>query len=463
MFHQLQRGINFYSAHSQVGDKKMTFVLNNILTKLYNSCRSRAFLKGLLALLLLTGCASQSDLALMPKPVLYQKGTIDPFAHLSPEHQTTHMNVFYATNRVPISSKSGVRYGNAIDTSIHLGEATILMGEPDADWDELLASSLAEPQLVTVPITLEKISETAQMPADAQHLNTRLTHDQEKFINAINKELEKAVDKEIMVYVHGTKVNFANATILSAEVSHFAGRDFVGLAFAWPSHQNILYYLAGIDVRRALNSSSALTTLLVLLAEHTKAEHINILAYSAGCKVASKALFEMRDAFPELDSDELIDKFRIASVVFAAADVAIDIFFKRLPAISELADQVVITVTDDDNALIAAKRFMGGKLRIGEQKAENIEEAFIIENKLSNVEIIDVSYGKEVRGFDISGHHYWYRHPWMSSDIIFLMRTDLPPHRRGLSPTELEGIWYLSPDYPEKIQKSAEKELKGQW
>ena len=171
----------------------------------------------------------------------------------------------------------------------------------------------------------------------------------------------------------------------------------------------------------------------------------------------------MRHAFSELDSDALRNKFRIASVVFAAADVTIDVFFDRLPAISEMVDQVVITVTDDDNALKAAERFMGGKVRVGEENAEIIEEAFIIKNKLFNVEIIDVSYGQKVRGFNISGHHYWYRHPWMSSDIIFLMRTDLPPHRRGLSPTELEGIWYLSPDYPEKIQKAAEKELKGQW
>jgi esterase/lipase superfamily enzyme len=399
----------------------------------------------------------------MPKPVIYQNGVIDPFAHLTPEHQTTRMRVFYATNRVPRSSESGVSYGNALDSSIHLGEATIRMGEPDADWEKLLESSLAEPPLVTVPITLETISETAQMPANAPHPDTRLTHGQQKFIDAINKELDKAVDKEIMVYVHGTKVDFANATILTAEVGHFAGRDFVGLAFAWPSHQNILYYLTGIDVRRALNSSSALTSLLVLLAEHSEAEHINILAYSAGGKVASKALFEMRQVFSELDSDELRDKFRIASVVFAAADVAINVFFDRLPAISELVDQVVITVTDDDNALKAAERSMGGKVRIGEQNAEIIEEAFIIKNKLSNVEIIDVSYGEEVRGFDISGHHYWYRHPWMSSDIIFLMRTDLPANRRGLTPTELEGIWYLSPEYPEKIQKAAEKELKGQW
>ena len=80
-----------------------------------------------------------------------------------------------------------------------------------------------------------------------------------------------------------------------------------------------------------------------------------------------------------------------------------------------------------------------------------------------NVEIIDVSAGKEERGFDIVGHHYWYRHPWMSSDIIFLMRTDLPPSRRGLSSSEVEGIWYLSSDYPEKIKRAAEIELDGQW
>lgn len=431
--------------------------------KLFRACLFQRFLAGLLTAWLLTGCSTQSNLTLMPKPVIYQNGVVHPFAHLTPEHQTTRVHVFYATNRAPRSSKSGVSYGNSLDSSIHLGEAIIRIGEPDDDWAEILALSLAESELVTVPLTLETISETAQMPTDNTHPDSRLTLGQQKFIDAINKELDKAVDKEIMVYVHGTKVNFANAAILTAEVDYFAGRDFVGLAFAWPSHQNILYYLSGIDVRRALNSSPALTSLLVLLAEHTKAEHINILAYSAGCKVASKALFEMRHAFSELDSDELRDKFRIASVVFAAADVTIDVFFDRLPAISEMVDQLVITVTDDDNALKAAERFMGGKIRVGEENAEIIEEAFIIKNKLFNVEIIDVSYGQKVRGFNISGHHYWYRHPWMSSDIIFLMRTDLPPHRRGLSPTELEGIWYLSPDYPEKIQKAAEKELRGQW
>jgi hypothetical protein len=67
---------------------------------------------------------------------------------------------------------------------------------------------------------------------------------------------------------------------------------------------------------------------------------------------------------------------------------------------------VVITVADDDSALKAAERFMGGKVCIGEEKAEIIEAALIIKNELPNVEIIDVSFGQEVRGFDITGHHY---------------------------------------------------------
>ena len=164
-----------------------------------------------------------------------------------------------------------------------------------------------------------------------------------------------------------------------------------------------------------------------------------------------------------LTPEELKEKFRLGAVVFAAADVEVDKFLARLPAISDFADQVVITVTDDDNALKAAKRFMHGAVRAGTSEAERIEEDFILNSNMANVEIIDVSRGKEIRGFDITGHHYWYRHPWMSSDIIFLMRTNLPPHRRGLSPTELEGIWYLAEDYPEKIQEAAEIELKGQW
>jgi len=411
----------------------------------------------------ISGCSTHKPITLMPTPVIYQNSSIDPFAHLTPAQKRTSTQVFYATNRTPKFTEDRIGFGNTLDSIIHLGKAIIRMGDSITDWDSLYKSSLSAEQTDPIPIRVEKIIEQSVLSAKGIQPYNNLTPQLREYVDSINSELAEAVDKEIMIYVHGTKVDFSNSLILTAEIDHFAGRDYIGLAFAWPSHQNILSYLIGTDVRRALDSSPALQNLIIFLSEHTAAEHINILSYSAGGKVASKALFDLRRAFHQLGSKELKEKFRIGSVVFAAVDVEVDVFLERLPGISELANQVVVTVTDDDNALKAAKRFMGGTFRAGSSEAERVEEDFIVRKHLSNVEIIDVSFGKNVRGFDIIGHHYWYRHPWVSSDIIFLMRTDLPPSRRGLSAAEFEGIWYLPADYPEKIRTAAEVELEGQW
>jgi esterase/lipase superfamily enzyme len=413
--------------------------------------------------LLISGCAAPTPLTLMPTPVIYYDSQVDPFKHLKPAQKKITDQVYFATNRASLRRDGILAYGNTLESKIHLGKATVRMGAPGAHWEDLRKASLSQNQSEPIPIILEQINEQTVLPEDDLTAHYKLTPEQIAFFDSINADLAEANDKELMVYVHGTKVDFANSTILTAEIDHFAGRDFVSVAFAWPSHQNIFHYLIGTDVRRAQESSSALKSLLILLSEHTSAEQINVLSYSAGARVTSKALFELRQLYGMLEQAELKEELRIGSVVFAAADVELDVFLQRIVPISEIAQQVVITVSDDDNALLAAYKFMGGSDRVGSSEAEDAEETYIVEKELSNVEIIDVSIGQKIRGFDIVGHHYWYRHPWMSSDIIFLMRTDLPPSRRGLSATEREGIWYLSPDYPEKIRLSAEIELKGHW
>ncbi len=188
-------------------------------------------------------------------------------------------------------------------------------------------------------------------------------------------------------------------------------------------------------MRRAQHSSEALRDLIKLLAPETRATRINILCWSAGGRVVSKVLDELRRAHPELDHLEVRGRYRLGSVVFAAADV--DDFLGRLPAASDLAQEVVVTVTDNDVALNAAERYMGGDSRIGTEDAEDETLGFIRSHYLENVDIVDVSHGHEVRGFDITGHHYWYRRPWNASDIILLMRTDLGPAQRGLSAGEI--------------------------
>lgn len=417
---------------------------------------------GLFLSVLLLGCAAPKPLGLMETPVLYHGAAIDPFAHLGPEDKTTLAHVFYATNRAPQDPESGVPYGNATSALLHLGRATVRIGDADTRWDDLYLASVSPSRGSTIPLSLLDVAElSAVHPGGGDE--QALAGGAQAIAAAINKELERTEAKELLIYVHGAKVDFAHACILTAEIDHFTGRDLVGIGFAWPSHQNILSYALGIDVRRAKDASASLRRLIELLAEHTRAEHINLIAYSAGARVASRALHELRGAYSGLDAAALRQRLRLGAVVFAAADVPVDRFLERLPAMGELADQVVVTVSDADGALQAAKSLMGGDARVGTLEAEDEEEAFALSHRIRNFEIIDVSQGQGQRGFDIEGHGYWYRHPWASSDIILLVRTALEPPHRGLEPAEHPGVWFFAPHYPRSVQNAARQALKGQW
>ena len=416
-------------------------------------------------LVILSGCATADHrLTLMETPVIYHEATIDPFAHLDDAQKTTSAGVFYATNRNPQRSNPDQPYGNGMDTRMHLGRTSIQMGDANSQWEHLYRASISPLRNEPVELYLGETNEMASMAPDDyldedQVLSPRLR----EFADAINAELASAKDKDLMIYVHGAKFDFFRSCALTAELDHFAGRDFVGIAFSWPSHQNILTYLLGIDVQRAWRSTRCFRSLIRFLSRSTIAKTINIICYSAGGRLVSKALFEMRQMHTDLNPAELKNRYKLGSVIFAAADVSLDDFIHRLPGISELSRQVVVTVSDGDNVLKTASLLMGGGPRMGTDDAELIEEEFAMSRAIRNLEIIDLSRGKEDRGFDITGHHYWYRNPWASSDIIFLLRTDLPGHRRGLSPSELHQVWFFGPDYPVQARDAVRKELSGQW
>jgi esterase/lipase superfamily enzyme len=179
--------------------------------------------------------------------------------------------------------------------------------------------------------------------------------------------------------------------------------------------------------------------------------------------VASLALQEFQSRHPDLNTAQLQQRYRIGAVVFAAADVPEEVFEGRLPAISRVAEQVMITVSAQDEALDYAQRLMPGGARIGSSRAEQSLHQFTRRWHLNNVTLLDVSGNSGARGFDIVGHHYWYRHPWVSSDVILLMRTNLPPDQRALSVTEHPAVWYMNTDYPLAVREATRRVLKGQW
>jgi hypothetical protein len=68
--------------------------------------------------------------------------------------------------------------------------------------------------------------------------------------------------------------------------------------------------------------------------------------------------------------------------------------------------------------------------------------------------VIDVSHGSQGRGFDMTGHRYWIRHPWDGSDVTLAVRFDLDPEERALQPIVIESLWGIPSDYPARLRQT---------
>jgi esterase/lipase superfamily enzyme len=196
------------------------------------------------------------------------------------------MEVFYATGRNAIENGSDTTYGNTVDSQVHFGRALVSFGEGQLQWDELHRASVSADRSQQIAIHLNSVAPMSSItkaivPAEPDTINYSAPPEYhpglQPFFDAINAQLVQTSTQELLIYVHGTKVDFLNAVTLTAEIDHFTAREFVSLAYDWPSHQNILDYVIGVDKERAINASYQLKNTLILLAEHTNARKINIL------------------------------------------------------------------------------------------------------------------------------------------------------------------------------------------
>lgn len=398
----------------------------------------------------------------MVTPLIYHQGGIDPLAHVDPSHRTTSQQVFYATNRARVTGSfdDPRAYGNTPTATLQLGMARIQFGE-DLSWGDLHEATRSTERDGQITLRLTDVWEHGSVVfKDLEH-DPIATDGSDRFFAAVNAQLAVATDPEIMVYVHGAKVNFYDACMYAAELNHFAGRDMVALAFAWPTHQDIFRYLSGEDVERGRASARTFDSLLRVLAKRTDARRINIVCWSAGGRVVSRALEDLSHWEDRLQEDPSAS--RLGTVLFAAPDVSVHDFVESLPEIDRVAERVIITSSDDDVALKKASQFMGGGQRIGtiaESMPEQEREALM---RSSDVELLDVSGGKGKRGFDITGHRYWFRHPWVASDLVLAIRTRLSASQRGLAPTSIENVWYFPADYPQRVRAAARDALGATW
>src|SRR5687768_9731865 len=393
--------------------------------------RARVLL--LLGIVALCGCDVSTRLK--PMPVIFGPGRMDLGSMIPETRRTGRVPIFYATDRKPDGPADQRVYGNDVDSSLHLGVSDVEIGDKQpATWDQIRQASAGGKE--NPAFRLVNSSEF-EGPAG--------------FYDAINRQLADTPNREVNIYVHGYFTKFDVAMTLLGKLLHCSARRGVMVCYSWPARQNLFVYNG--DVERARASAHHLADLIEMIAANTKAENINVLAYSVGATCMTDALLELRKRHQDQTPEQLAKSLRIGNVIYAASDIDLETFGReQLVRIKDLAQFIVVYVSKND-IILGMASLMGGGSRVGHPDVSKFtkEEQEAVA-KDPQIQVIDVSDVPGPQGFGgFGGHYYWYSNDWVMTDVVVTFRWQITPDRRGLYHKPGMSRWAFPKDYPDKV------------
>jgi esterase/lipase superfamily enzyme len=251
------------------------------------------------------------------------------------------------------------------------------------------------------------------------------------FHSRLAKMVGQSVDGDLLLFIHGYNVDFESAIQRTAQIAVDLPFQGVPVCYSWPSQGTLVGY--SIDETNADWTTAHLTQFLKELVKETGARSINVVAHSMGNRPMTAAMEQIRWQREE----ELGTPFD--RIVLAAPDIDADRFRRDLaPTLLQVADQVTLYASSDDQALIASKQ-VHGYPRAGESGVNVVV--------VPGVETVDVS------GIDLSllGHSYYGDNESMLQDLYEVVRARLPAPRRALLIPQQQGelmYWQLAQRRP---------------
>ncbi len=411
----------------------------------------------LAALLTCLGGCSAPQPHMMATPVVFKDERLDFAPHVLPALRTTRLPVFYATTRAPVRRGDVLSYSNSPGEQLRLGIADVRLGAPEWTFDDLLASdwtgSVAKPR----PGVVEHLEELGTVPgkAAAREIERRM-------LERIDEQLAKVRNRTAVLYVHGYRVTFDEVTVMMASFSAYLGRGAM-MTFQWPTGQHFWNYLT--DCPRAERYIPDIERMIVLLSQ-TRAQTINVIAYSCGSTLLAQALAQLRNRHPDEDRAQLAQRYRIGNVIFAASDIDLKTFAADLlPPIMDLATETIVYFSRKDAAL-GFSSLLAGASRLGRPNIQDLSvkelERLATDSRFEAVNVTDVRGAHEMSG--IKGHGYWYSNEWIATDVVMLLRFQIPPAKRCLVRMgKAQTIWRIPENYPDCVAErllAARPELK---
>jgi esterase/lipase superfamily enzyme len=401
---------------------------------------------------LVVGCSEgvYDEIELMPAPVVYSAAKFDPFPASNTPVTKEETALFYVTDRAPAGPEDKqLRYTNQRGQLSRVGVAEVALSPTVQNWDQFRQITLYGNRDRKYLLNVSGVNEIGVMPYSVAELypsppsKSEMGATGRAFAKQVNRQLSLSRNKDVFIYIHGYNVDFEYSTLVSKELQHFLGYQGAFISYNWAATPNRFAYFK--DQESASATRRNLRSLIEYLSDHTQAERINIIGYSAGSRLAFEVTYQIAlqnkgSAGPRLGKVLLISSDLDRSyVAHALAD-----------GLLKAVDRLSVYLSGTDAALGMSSRIFG-RDRLGQVWAEGdvwpaLEQRL---SELKKLEMIDVT---EAESSDAgNGHWYFQSSPWASSDMFVTLLTDLPAQKRGLVRAPGEAFWTFPADYPQRI------------
>ena len=232
--------------------------------------------------------------------------------------------------------------------------------------------------------------------------------------------LGAAGKKEVLIFVHGYNVGFADALRRTAQIAYDLHFDGLPVLYSWPSEGTTPSYT--VDETNVMWARPHFRTFIDLVRTEFNADCVHMLAHSMGSRLVTETLAAGPQAGP--------GQAHLRQLVFAAPDIDAATFKDLATAFQAGAERCTLYASSRDKALVAS-RLIHKYPRAGESGLGLVV--------MKSVATIDAS----ALDTSLLGHSYYGDNRSVLTDLFDLIRRGtLPGDRFGLVPREQSGLRY---------------------
>lgn len=402
------------------------------------------------------GKSPQADVELMPTPVGFERGGADLFDETVPAERTTKVQVFAASNRaVDPAAPPGGYLTDRRSLVVRLCSLEVELGRPGQTWQSFADAAREPGRTEGPPMALASLTDFGGVWPGPRELEPRAELGAEaidRFAGAIDAALDRSGGEVLYVYVHGFDTTVAKNAAYAAEVFSYLGRRGAIVLFEWPSQASVIDYAEDKTAARA--SVRTFRKFLELLSKRTQAKRIHILAHSAGAPIALMAIDELRLLHHPIPAREAGRLLRLGRLLLVAPDMD---FFEAFDALADGATDLPERVTVYDNRgdrALALAQWISGSTRLG-NSLDRLDPGDLRYLRWhGNVDVVEVGNAERHAGSWL-GHRYFWKDPWVSTDLLLTLATDATPAERCLVFDPKRLVSGFGDDYPARIRAAA--------